>query len=350
MRAAVSLEGLSARHDLSVAVIAYEAKSLAWARAHASEVAHWGFDQTLDGARSWLTNDRGRSAAAAGLPDLVRPRPPLIGHRIAERFGTSFDAVVVMRVWLAGVAIPLLMAGMPALLDADDDEVAFRRSMAGIDRAEADTAAGYEAFQRVAFPWFRAVLFASRGDARSPYRHLPNAVAIPTACRTREGARPLELVFVGARGYGPNQDALRRLQARIMPAVARAGVDARLHLPGVEEEVAPFYVRAHIAVVPLRAGGGTSIKVLEAFAHGCAVVATPTGARGLEVADDRELVITEDDDDDEAFAAAVLSLAADEARRVRLAAAARRFVAEHHDRVAVGHRLARMVDEASGGP
>jgi hypothetical protein len=347
MRTAVSLEGLSARHEVSVAVVAYEERSLAWARGHAHAVAHWGLDGTREGARSWLVSAQGRAAAASGLPDLVRQRPPAIGGRIAEVFGTAFDAVVVMRSWLAGVAIPLLATGMPALLDADDDDAATARSMAIFDRAEARAAAGYESFQGPGFTWFQCVLFASREDARAPYLHLPNAVEIPAECRTRPGSRPLELVFVGAPGYAPNRDALRRLQAEIMPAVAAGGVDARLRVPAVDEDVAAFYARAHIAVVPLRSGGGTRIKILEAFAHGCPVVATPTGAHGLGVTSDEQLVITAADDDADGFAAAVVRLAEDEERRARLAAAARRFVVEHHDRAIVGARLAGLVKELS---
>jgi Glycosyl transferases group 1 len=347
MRAGVSLEGLSARHDVSVAVIAYEERSLAWARAHASAVAYWGLDQTRDGARSWLESTRGRAAAAAGLPDPVRLRPPIIGDRITETFPVPFDAVVVMRAWLAGVAIPFLGAELPVLLDADDDDAAAARSMAHFDRAEARAAVGYESFQRTVFPWFRQVLFASSADARAPYLHLPNAVEIPAVWRTRPGAAPVELVFVGAPGYGPNRDALRRLREEIMPAIAARGVDARLRVPAADEDVAPFYARAHIAVVPLRSGGGTRIKILEAFAHGCPVVSTPTGAHGLGVTGDEQLVVTGADDDADGFAAAIVRLAADEERRVRLAAAARCFVAEHHDRVAVGARLARLVDELS---
>ena len=57
---------------------------------------------------------------------------------------------------------------------------------------------------------------------------------------------------------------------------------------------APFYEQADAAVVPLRAGGGTRIKLLEAFAHGVPVVSTSVGAEGLDVEAGRHLLIADD--------------------------------------------------------
>jgi glycosyltransferase involved in cell wall biosynthesis len=345
IRASVSLEGLSRTHDTSVAIVGGDGTSAAWARGNASDVLELGLDGSRAAARSWLSTARGREAAVAGLPDLVRQRPPVVGNRIADAFGSSFDAMLVMRVDLAGVALPFLEAGVPALLDADDDEVSALRSMACFDPALAARAAGYETFQRVVFPWFERVLFAGPDDALPPRIHLPNAVRIPPTWATRAGGTPLELLFVGTSGYGPNRDAVNRLRERIMPAIAARGVEARLLYPDVDEDLEPYYQRAHIAVVPLRSGGGTRIKILEAFAHGCPVVSTPTGAHGLAVSDDRHLVLTATDDDDDAFANTVVSLASDYDRRARLAAAARHFVSGRHERTAVGDRLASLIDE-----
>jgi len=345
MRASVSLEGLHRSHHTSVAVVGGDGRSAGWARGNSSGVLELAVDGSRAAALSWLSTARGRDAAAAGLPDLVRQRPPVIGDRIAEAFGSSFDAMLVMRVGLAGVALPFLEAGIPALLDADDDDASALRSMGAFDPARAARAASYESFQRVVLPWFDHVLFASPRDAVPPNIHLPNAIRIPPTWTTRTGGAPLELLFVGTSGYGPNRDAMRRLRDRIMPAIAARGLEARLHHPGLGVDLEPYYRRAHIAVVPLRSGGGTRIKILEAFAHGCPVVTTPTGAQGLAVSDDRHLVVTPADDDDDAFADAVVSLASDDDRRTRLAAAARRLVSERHERAAVGNQLAGLIDE-----
>ena len=87
----------------------------------------------------------------------------------------------------------------------------------------------------------------------------------------------------------------------------------RLHQPGVLTvvgEVASMegeLARASVAVVPVRYGGGTRVKILESFAHRVPVVSTSLGAEGLDVEDGVHLLIA---DDPEQFAAAVVRLLA----------------------------------------
>lgn len=349
MRAGVSLDGLSRRHDVSLAVVSWHPEDALtdWARERASQALALMVDRSRDAARTWLSTALGRSLVGSPLPPQVRDRPPAIGERIATAFGTSFDVVMVMRTYLAGVALPFLDEGVAGVLDADDDDARTFASLARLDASEGEHVASFESFQQAAYPLFEQVLFAAVDDASPPYRHHPNAVRIPARWTMRTPAEPLELVFVGFPGYLPNADAIERLRERIVPAIAAMGVDVQLHLPGRDDAVSPFYGRAHIAVVPIRAGGGTRIKVLEAFAHGCPVVATRTGAQGLEVENDRHLVIVPDDDDDLAFAQAVVDLARDDGRRARLAAVAREFVTQRHDVELVGDQLAALVAEVA---
>jgi glycosyltransferase involved in cell wall biosynthesis len=84
--------------------------------------------------------------------------------------------------------------------------------------------------------------------------------------------------------------------------------------------VAPFYRNAKIAVAPLRAGGGSRVKILEAFAHDVPVVSTAIGAVGLAVGQGEHLLIADGAAD---FAVAVRRLWEDGALRARLAARAR---------------------------
>jgi glycosyltransferase involved in cell wall biosynthesis len=206
----------------------------------------------------------------------------------------------------------------------------------------------YELFQSAVFPWFERVLFASLEDAAPPFVHLPNAVSIPKSWSVRPFAPPLELLFVGNPEYLPNRDALDQIEHGIVPAIEDRGLEVRFLHPRPDEDVSPFYKRAHVAAVPLRAGGGTRIKLLEAFAHGCPVVSTPTGARGLALRSGRQLMITKDDDDVSGFAEAVIGLARDERRREALAATARSYVAAYHDFFRTGAQLAELVGEVAG--
>jgi glycosyltransferase involved in cell wall biosynthesis len=80
-------------------------------------------------------------------------------------------------------------------------------------------------------------------------------------------------------------------------------------------------------VVPLRAGGGTRLKIFEALAMGKAVVSTTVGAEGLALTSGREYVAA---DDPRAFAGAVVSLLRDSRRRRALGQAGRRLVEERY--------------------
>jgi hypothetical protein len=321
----------------------FDTESLDWVRRHARAVIDMRYVVDQESATSWVRSERGRRAARHSLPALARYWPPSIGARITDAVGCDFDVIVVMGTYVAGAVLPFLDAGIAGILDAFDDDTHVNASLGKLDPSFAREVPLYQEFQREVFSWFDHVLFASLEDAVAPFGHLPNAVHIPPARALPPGARRLELLFVGNPTYLPNRDALDRLRHGIVPAIERMGTPVRLLHPRPDQDVAPFYERAHIAAVPLRAGGGTRIKVLEAFAHGCPVVSTPTGARGLGISAGRELELTADDDDDIEFAQVVRKLASDDAGRMRIAEAARSFVVAHHDAREIGDRLAVLV-------
>jgi glycosyltransferase involved in cell wall biosynthesis len=145
---------------------------------------------------------------------------------------------------------------------------------------------------------------------RCPAFVLPNTVTMPPVVRSRRH-ETLTLLFVGSMDYHPNEDAALQLADFILPCIHRScqctaqvlivgnrppdsvlalGTRRGITVTGAVDSVTPYYRQATIAVVPLRAGGGTRIKILEAAAHRVPVVSTPVGAEGLEVADGRELL------------------------------------------------------------
>ena len=108
------------------------------------------------------------------------------------------------------------------------------------------------------------------------------------------------VVFVGLLGWGPNVDAAVWLAKEVWPAVRNRVPDAKLLLVGRDPsqrvidlgsdaievtgsvaDVGPYLSRARVATAPLRAAGGSRLKILEALASGRPVVATSTGAEGL---------------------------------------------------------------------
>ena len=170
---------------------------------------------------------------------------------------------------------------------------------------------------------------------------VPHAVVIPNGYappprplgRITVGAPPT-ILFPGYLRYGPNIDAARRLVEEIGPRLRAAVPEAtirlvgladaraeRLHRPpavvvtGRVEDMATELRRADLLAVPLRVGGGTRIKILEAFAHRLPVVSTSRGAEGLDVEDGQHLLIRDAPDD---FAAACVSLLRDQALRLSL--------------------------------
>ena len=139
---------------------------------------------------------------------------------------------------------------------------------------------------------------------------VPNAYDAPADAVERP--RPAEPVFtmVGLLTYPPNADAARFFAHQIWPRVRDAVPQARFQLvgrhdgsvddleevPGLEltgevEDLEAVFARTTAVVVPLRAGGGTRIKILEAFARRIPVVATSLGAEGLAVADGTSILI-----------------------------------------------------------
>ncbi|WP_322798720.1 glycosyltransferase [Thermoflexus sp.] len=187
------------------------------------------------------------------------------------------------------------------------------------------------------------------GASRSPVV-APNGV--DTALFHPEAVEPLPLgepafVFTGSMDYRPNIDAVEWLARVVWPAVRSALPEAQLYLvgrrpsravrrlqeiPGVHvvggvPDVRPYLAGATVYVAPLRAGGGTRLKILEAMAMGKAIVSTPMGCDGLAVMDKEHVWLA----DGEAFAAAMIALARDPARRKALGEAARRLAVARYD-------------------
>lgn len=118
------------------------------------------------------------------------------------------------------------------------------------------------------------------------------------------------LVFHGTFQYAPNADALRVIAREILPALRARhhavkllaiGVDPPADIVGDDiirvgpvDRLAPYLLSADVAVVPLGSGGGTRLKLLEYFAAALPVVATRKAVEGLEVKNQRELVIRND--------------------------------------------------------
>lgn len=164
------------------------------------------------------------------------------------------------------------------------------------------------------------------------------------------------IVFTGKMDYRPNVDAMLWFARQVLPHIRQQIPVAHLWIvgqqphrrlaplqedPGVTvtgwvESPQPFIAGAAVYVVPMRMGGGTRLKVLEAMAMERAVVATSLGAEGFTVQHEQELILA---DDPPAFAEAVVSLLRNPSRRAALGRAARAFVQAYYDWGALIPRL-----------
>jgi polysaccharide biosynthesis protein PslH len=236
--------------------------------------------------------------------------------------------------------------GVRSRLRATLTDWKYRRFMRTIDRACAGLLVASEREARL----LRAI---TAHDARIAV--VPNGVTLtaPGDLPARDAHR---LVYSGSPTYAPNRDAVSFFAADILPRVRARVLGAWLAVTGGTESVplddlatAPGVIftgwlpdiRAYVAasrvcVVPLRQGGGTRLKILEAMALGTPVVATTKGAEGLDLTSGEDLLIADDPD---AFADATSRLLTDDALHARIAARAKETVATRYDWELIGAEM-----------
>lgn len=165
---------------------------------------------------------------------------------------------------------------------------------------------------------------------------IPNGIDIPVSRGSRESDQtdPI-LLFVGLMSYEPNVDAALFFAQRVLPLIQRhvptvkfliVGKDPTpeirrldngqsVFVTGTVPEVSDYLLKSTVAVVPIRFGGGTRIKILEAMAHRKAIVSTTIGAEGIEAQPGKHLLVADSPED---FAQACTLLLKDDCLRNRL--------------------------------
>ncbi|HEV7846925.1 MAG TPA: glycosyltransferase [Thermoleophilaceae bacterium] len=219
---------------------------------------------------------------------------------------------------------------------------------------------------------FRLAIAMSDEDARCvpevadiPVTVVANGVDTSALAALPDSDARACVLFTGTLAYPPNAEGIVWFVERAWPAVRAQHPDARLRIvgrdapravralserPGVEvvgfvPDLRPYFEEATVAIVPVRSGGGTRLKALEAMSSGRALVSTRLGVEGIAVEPGRHVLV---EDDPEAFGAAVALLLGDRTRRAELAAAARRLVEERYDWRVLGEQLASALERLSG--
>jgi len=172
---------------------------------------------------------------------------------------------------------------------------------------------------------------------------------------------PGRLLMVGDMGYMPNADGAVTFCERILPRVRERLPEVELcivgnhpgrevlalaKIPGVRvtgfvPEIAPWFQSASVLVVPLRFGGGTRLKILEALHWRRAVVSTPAGCEGLDLESGKHLVVASTDEE---FADAVVELATNPVYRRELGERGREWARQTYGWDRIGDGLLKVME------
>lgn len=157
-----------------------------------------------------------------------------------------------------------------------------------------------------------------------------------------------DIIFLGSMLYPPNVDGVLWFANEILPRirakapetrfyivgarpaasiVALGQSDPRIIVTGYVADATPYLEQSAVFLVPLRAGGGMRVKILDAWARGLPIVTTSLGCEGIEVVPNENLLVA---DSPASFASAVLQLLNDPPRAQALARSGRAWVESHY--------------------
>jgi glycosyltransferase involved in cell wall biosynthesis len=159
-----------------------------------------------------------------------------------------------------------------------------------------------------------ATLLADEPSTRTAV--VPNAVDLQAFAPSATVCEKATLLFLGAVNYYPNTDGILYFLNQVFPRVLARRPDVKLRIVGMNppesilarrsesvevtgfvDDPRPLLDQASAVIVPLRIGGGTRFKIVEAMAKGKAIVSTRIGAEGLEVEHERHLLLADSAED-----------------------------------------------------
>lgn len=310
----------------------------------------------------------------SGQPDLARRLiSPAFSQRLEQLLKeTAFDIIQFEGLEMTGY-LPLIRQIQPQAklcYDAHNAEYSLQEVIYQVDRSTPKLwpvalysriqAQRIRHFERSVCQAVNHVIAVSEEDAQAlralnistPVSVIPNGIYTQDYdSNTEKDVLDLQhpaLVFTGKMDYRPNVDAMLWFTDEIFPLVLESLPETHLYIVGQKPhtrleslrdqanisltgwvaEVTPFLHAADVYIAPLRMGSGTRLKILEAMAAGCAVVATKIAVAGLP---DESLAAMRISENSEGLAKAIISLLQDPKRRHDLGAAARESVNKHYD-------------------
>ena len=294
---------------------------------------------------------RNARRAIQGLPPLIDRLAGLDQQIEAAIGGRHYDLAIVEHFWCAPYLDLMKKVADRTLLDMHNIESVLHDRCAAV--TSGPVSAGHTRFASAArrmeaslLPRYSIVLAASASDSFAIRTLAPGSrvIVYPNSLPGVEVPQLTErprVVFSGNFEYHPNIDAVEFLVKEIWPEVHRRHPvlelrlvgrgdqfirhllppDSNIHVTGPVDDAFYEISQALLVVAPLRAGSGTWIKILEAWAAARAVVATPLGAEGLDTHDSGNVAMAGDAG---GFVAAMDWLIGDTISRRRIGMAGRR--------------------------
>ena len=309
---------------------------------------------------SWQRAIAGLLRGEADLAE--RFRHPQLEQELKELLARyTFDAAQLEGLEMTAYLPLLVAAGVRIIYDAHNAEANLQETAARL--SERFTLRAYSQVQAARLQRYEAELCAAVDDViavseedaavlaelapSASIRVIPNSIHTHLYAGARVEAPRPTLVFTGKMDYRPNVDAVtwfareiwpqiriqnEKVELQIVgkdptPAIQRLAQDERIMVTGEVAEMLPYLLSCTVFIAPLRMGSGTRLKLLEAMAAGCAIVASPLAAAGLAGAGEAYTLAESVD----GFAQETLELLADPQRRQQMGLAARALVAARYD-------------------
>lgn len=186
---------------------------------------------------------------------------------------------------------------------------------------------------------------------------IPNGVDIDYFYPQSENEEPKQLIFAGSMSWYPNKDAMFYFSRKIWPLlkikdkgfvmnvvgssppdelINLSNNDKNFKVHGFVDDVRDYISRASIYVCPISDGGGTKLKILDAFAMGIATVAHPMACEGIDVIDGVNVVFAETPEE---FVEKIIELDKDDKLRQSISKNARKTVVDKYAYLAIGQSL-----------
>jgi polysaccharide biosynthesis protein PslH len=328
-----------------------------------------------------------RSCGPAGLRSLLgllSPRPrmlvntyqPLMSRQIRRELQSGDYQLLVATEWITAAYCETI-PDVPALFENAEIgmfESRIRQAASPLRRLRLRLSLlKLGLYLRGLLPRFRACTVASQSEKEllrslvpryAPIEIVPNCVRAGDYEGVSRPRRPNTLVFTGSFAYEANYDAMAWFLRDVYPLILAQIPDAHLTITGEHRDlplpgrgqvtrtgavcdVRPWIAQAAASVVPIRLGGGTRLKILEAMFLKTAVVSTSKGCEGLDVRHGEHLLVG---DTPGQFAAHTARLLRDPDLREELTGNAHRLVLEKYDSAVVGPRFCDLVEDLVSAP